>query len=54
METWGTTMSEQILNFLKTEDKAFSVTEIYDGLGLKTVDEFKQLLKELNELEDNL
>lgn len=47
-------MSEQILNFLKTEDKAFSVTEIYDGLGLKTVDEFKQLLKELNELEDNL
>ena len=47
-------MNEQILNFLKTEDKAFSVTEIYDGLGLKTVDEFKQLLKDLNELEDNL
>jgi len=47
-------MNEQILNFLKTEDKAFSVTEIYDGLGLKTVDEFKELLKDLNELEDNL
>lgn len=47
-------MQEKILNFLKTENKAFSVNEIYDALGLKTVDDFKQLLKDLNELEDNL
>ncbi len=47
-------MREQILEFLKQEKKALSVTEINDALGFQTVEEFKDLLKELNAMEDEL
>ena len=47
-------MEEEIIKILKQEEKALSVHEINDLLGLKTIDEFKTLLKILNELEDNL
>lgn len=47
-------MKEQILQVLKNQDKALTVYEINDLLGLTTVDELKDLLKALNELEDSL
>ena len=47
-------MREQILELLKQEKKALSVTEINDALSFKTVDELKALLKELNAMEDEL
>ena len=47
-------MEEKILELLKKSDKALSVNEINDLLGYKTVDELKELLKTLNEMEDNL
>ncbi len=47
-------MKEQIIEILKDTKKALSVHEINDFLGLTTVDEFKELLKTLNELEDAL
>src|SRR5574344_1034303 len=47
-------MQEKILEILKTDSRAFNVTEINDALGLKSVDELKELLKALNDLEDNL
>ncbi len=47
-------MKESILELLKNSDKALSVYEIEDKLGLSGVEDLKQLLKELNELEDNL
>ena len=47
-------MEDRILEILKSKDKALSVNEINDLLGLKTVDELKELLKTLNSMEDNL
>ena len=47
-------MEEKIIELLKNSDKALSVTEINDGLGFSSVDELKQLLKVLNEMEDSL
>ena len=47
-------MQDKILEILKKEDKAFSVQEIYDMLGLTSVDDLKNLMKVLNELEDTL
>ena len=47
-------MKEQILQILKQQDKALDVHEINDLLGLTTVEELKELIKSLNELEDNL
>jgi len=47
-------MEQEIIDLLKSTDKALSVEEINDTLGLKNVEEFKQLLKTLNNLEDNL
>lgn len=47
-------MEEQILQLLTQDNRAFSVYEINDGLGLKTVDDLKELLKVLNSMEDNL
>lgn len=47
-------MKEQILGLLKRENRAFSIYEINDDLGYKSVDEFKEILKALNELEDEL
>ncbi|MEG2322468.1 MAG: ribonuclease R [Bacilli bacterium] len=47
-------MEDKILEQLKTNERALSVNEINDLLGLKTVDELKALIKVLNEMEDNL
>lgn len=47
-------MENEILDLLKLNDKALSVYDIYDALGLKTTEELKDLMKELNKLEDNL
>ena len=47
-------MKEQILEILKKENKAYSVDELADLLSIEGVEPFKQLLKDLNELEDNL
>lgn len=47
-------MEEKIIELLKNSDKALSVTEINDGLGFNSVDELKQLLKALNQMEDSL
>ena len=47
-------MEDMILNLLKQESRALSVNEIFDALNLKTVDDLKELIKTLNELEDNL
>ena len=47
-------MEQNIIDLLKSTDKALSVEEINDLLGLKNVEEFKQLLKTLNNMEDNL
>ena len=44
-------MEEKILDILKSEDKAFDVHEIEEKLGYNSVDELKELLKELNRLE---
>ncbi len=48
----GDNMEDKILNILKSEDKAFDVTEIETLLGIDTVDGLKELLKELNRLEN--
>lgn len=47
-------MKDQIIEILKENKKALSVHEINDFMNLKTVEEFKELLKNLNELEDEL
>ena len=47
-------MEERIIELLKNTDKALSVEEINDELGFNSVDELKQLLKVLNEMEDSL
>lgn len=47
-------MEEQILDILKQDNRAFTVYELNDALGLKTVEELKALLKTLNGLEDHL
>src|SRR5574344_2608870 len=47
-------MQDKILELLSKDNRPFSVYELNDALGFKTVDELKELLKNLNELEDNL
>lgn len=47
-------MEERIIDLLKKDDKALSVYDIYDALNLKTTEDLKNLLKELNSLEDSL
>ncbi|MEG0137850.1 MAG: ribonuclease R [Bacilli bacterium] len=47
-------MEEKILELLKKDDHAKSVYDIYDILGLKTTQDLKDLVKELNALEDSL
>ncbi len=47
-------MEEQILDILKQDNRAFTVYELNDALRLKTVEELKDLLKALNNLEDHL
>lgn len=45
-------MEDRILELLKKDKVAYNVHEINDLLGLKTIEEFKELLKTLNTLED--
>ena len=47
-------MEDKILEFLKIENKAYEMDEIYNALDLTTVDEFKELIKTLNKLENEL
>lgn len=47
-------MKEQILNLLDKEKRALSVTEINDFFGYKSVEQFKDILRELNSMEDEL
>ena len=47
-------MEEKILELLKSENRAFSVYEIQDGLGFHTADELRSLLVILNQMEDHL
>ena len=45
-------MKDNIINILKNTDKALSVFEIEDALGIKDVEKTKELLKELHDLEE--
>lgn len=47
-------MEDSILEILKNTDKALSVHELEELLGINDVDGLKELLKVLNNLEDNL
>jgi len=47
-------MQDKILEVLNKSGKALSADELMDLLGLSSVDDLKNLLKDLNELEDNL
>ena len=47
-------MEQQIIDLLKSEDKAFKIEEINDYLGFTTASQLKELLKVLNEMEDSL
>ena len=47
-------MQDRILEILKQANRALTVDELKDSLSLRTVDELKELLKELNDLENNL
>lgn len=47
-------MEQNILDIIKSSDKALSVYELYDALALNNVDDLKKLLKTLNRMEDNL
>ena len=47
-------MEDKIVEILKQANKALSVYELNDALGFKTVEELKELLKVLNNLEDEL
>ena len=47
-------MEAKILELLTRTTSALSINEINDALGLKTVDELKELIKTLNDMEENL
>jgi len=47
-------VKDKILELLKKNNKAYSVDEMADIFDLKGIDGFKSLLKDLNELEDNI
>lgn len=47
-------MREQILELFKIDNKALTVDAIFDALNLDSVDDLKELIKLLNEMEDNL
>ena len=50
----GDNMEDKVLEFLEKEDKAYEINDIFNALDLKTVDEFKELIKTINKLEDEL
>ena len=47
-------MKDKILNILKREDKAYTLNELSDAIGIYTTGETEELLRILNELENNL
>ena len=47
-------MEEKIIELLKKENKAYSVSELEEILGITDVDGLKELLKLLNQMEDEL
>lgn len=47
-------MKDKILDILKKEEKAYTVYELKDILGLETTDQIKRLYEILNELESSL
>lgn len=47
-------MEEKILDVLGMQDRAYSVQEIFDKLGMKAASELTELMKTLNGLEENL
>ena len=47
-------MKDRILNVLKEQDKAYTLFELKDILGLNTTEEIEEMLKVLNELESDL
>ena len=47
-------MKEQIIELLKKSDKNLTVQDSYDALGLKKVEELKDLLKDLDSLEKEM
>ena len=47
-------MEDRILEILKRENKAYSVHELEEIIGIKSVDGLKLLLKALNNMEDEL
>ena len=46
-------MNDKILEILKENNSALTVSEIEEKLGFNTVEQLKELLKQLQELEDN-
>ena len=45
-------MEDRIINILSEENSALDVHEIENKLGFSTVEELKELLKELNKMEN--
>ena len=50
----GDNMEDKILEILKDAKKALSVHELEEALGYRSVDKLKELLKQLNAMEDEL
>ena len=46
-------MQDKIIDIIKQEKRALSVHEIEEQLGLSSVNDLKELVKELNFLEEN-
>ena len=47
-------MEDKIMEILSRENNSYPVDELFNMMNLKTVEEFKELIKELNRLEDEL
>ena len=47
-------MKDKILDILRNNDKAYTVYELKDILGLETTEQIKKMYETLNELESNL
>ena len=47
-------MEDKIMEILSRENNSYPVDELFNLMNLKTVEEFKELIKELNRLEDEL
>lgn len=47
-------MRDRILNILKQQDRAYTIFELKDILGLDTTEELEEMMRVLNDLESNL